>query len=450
MTEGSSSSSNPAAIRLSGRPADDLLGSNATDTLVAPDLAVRARAAVLQLVSGDRAPFGLDAEIVRPGGARVPIEAGLSVSGDPSARRVHVFARDITDRRLAETRAQEHLADLNRILIAARTLSTSIDAAESRQTICTTARTIAGADLALYFERDLESGLVVRTGSTVTMPGNLAVDQERSFVAKFFENREATFVPDLAADSRSDGAMARDVGLAAAYWQPVRNAEVLLGVLVLGWSAPNPVMDERARSLMEVLSTQIAGALARSKLIEQLQQMARTDSLTGLPNRRAMTEALERDIRASRRRTRPMSIAMIDLDHFKAFNDAFGHQAGDHLLVNAAKRWTAELRPIDTIARYGGEEFLVLLPGCDVATATTIADRLRAAMLDGQTCSVGVAQWDGTETTTALVARADAALYLAKGAGRDMTAVAEGAGVATGTPAGDSAETEATIRSLAS
>jgi diguanylate cyclase (GGDEF)-like protein len=291
---------------------------------------------------------------------------------------------------------------------------------------------------------------VVRTGSTVTLPGNLAVDQERSFVAKFFENREATFVPDLAADSRSDNAMAREVGLAAAYWQPVRNGEVLLGVLVLGWSAPNPVMNERARSLMEVLSTQVAGALARGKLIEQLQQMARTDSLTGLPNRRAMTEALERDIRASRRRTRPMSIAMIDLDHFKAFNDAFGHQAGDHLLVNAAKRWTAELRPMDTIARYGGEEFLVLLPGCDVATATKIADRLRAAMLDGQTCSVGVAQWDGTETTTALVARADAALYLAKGAGRDMNAVAEGDGVATGTQASDSAETGATIRSLAS
>jgi diguanylate cyclase (GGDEF)-like protein/PAS domain S-box-containing protein len=441
---------NPAAIRLSGRSADDLLGSNAMETLLTPDLAVRARAALLQLVSGDRAPFGLDAEIVRPDGSRIPVEAWLSVSGDPSARRVHVFAHDITDRRLAETRAQEHLADLNRILMAARTLSTSIDAAESRQTICTTARTIAGADVALYFERDPESGLVVRTGSTVVVPGNLAVDQERSFVAKFFENREATFVPDLAADSRSDIAMAREVGLSAAYWQPVRNGEVLLGVLVLGWSAPNPVMDERARSLMEVLSTQVAGALARGKLIEQLQQMARTDSLTGLPNRRAMTEALERDIRGSRRRTRPMSIAMIDLDHFKAFNDSFGHQAGDRLLVNAAKRWTAELRPMDTIARYGGEEFLVLLPGCDVATATAIADRLRAAMVDGQTCSVGVAQWDGTETTTSLVARADAALYLAKGAGRDMTAVAEGAAVATGTPAIESGQTEATIRSLAS
>jgi diguanylate cyclase (GGDEF)-like protein len=212
--------------------------------------------------------------------------------------------------------------------------------------------------------------------------------------------------------------------VAAAYWQPVRNGEVLLGAVVLAWSTPNPVMDTRARSLMEVLSTQVAGALARSQLIEQLQEMARTDSLTGLLNRRAMTEALERDIAGSRRLNRPMSIAMIDLDDFKAFNDRFGHQAGDRLLVSAAKRWTAELRPMDTIARYGGEEFLVLLPGCDVATATVIADRLRDAVPERQTCSVGVAQWDGVESTASLVARADRALYAAKAAGRDKTTVA--------------------------
>jgi diguanylate cyclase (GGDEF)-like protein len=271
------------------------------------------------------------------------------------------------------------------------------------------------------------------------LPGDLVVDQKRSFVAMFFENREATFVPDLAADSRSDIAMARKVGVGAAYWQPVLNDEVLLGVVVLGWNAPNPVLDERARSLMEVLSTQIAGTLARAQLLEQLNAMARTDSLTGLLNRRAMTEALERDIAGSRRRMRPMSIAMIDLDHFKAFNDAFGHQAGDRLLVNAAKRWTAELRPMDTIARYGGEEFLVLLPGCDVMTARIAADRLRAAMPDGQTCSIGVAQWDASETTTSLIARADAALYAAQGAGRDVTVAADDAATRTGAPAMETA-----------
>jgi diguanylate cyclase (GGDEF)-like protein len=351
----------------------------------------------------------------------------LSVSGEPSERRVHVFARDITDRQLTHTRAQEHLADLDSILVAARTLSTSTNAAESRQTICITARTIAGADVAFYFERDPESSLILRTGSTMTLPDDVVIDQEKSFVAMFFDSREATFVPDLAADSRTDVATARQVGVAAAYFQPVRNGDVLLGVIVMAWSTPNPVMDTRARSLMEVLSTQVAGALARSQLIEQLQEMARTDSLTGLLNRRAMTEALESDVAGSRRHRRPMSIAMMDLDHFKAFNDRHGHQAGDRFLVNAARRWTAELRPMDTIARYGGEEFLVLLPGCDVGTAMVIANRLREAVPERQTCSVGVAQWDGVESTASLVARADAALYAAKAAGRDKTMVAAAA-----------------------
>ena len=418
---------NPAAVRLVGRSADDLIGSNAMGALLTSERADRARVALRELVSGEREAFGMEAEIVRPDGTHVPIEAWLSVSGEPSERRVHVFARDITDRRLSHSRAQEHLADLDSILVAARTLSTSTDAAESRQTICTTARTISGADVAFFFERDPETSLILMTGSTMTIPDDVVVDQEKSFVAMFFDNREATFVPDLAADSRTDVATARQVGVAAAYWQPVRNGEVLLGVVVLAWSTPNPVMDTRARSLMEVLSTQVAGALARSQLIEQLQEMARTDSLTGLLNRRAMTEALERDIAGSRRLNRPMSIAMIDLDHFKAFNDRFGHQAGDRLLVSAAKRWTAELRPMDTIARYGGEEFLVLLPGCDVATATVIADRLRDAVPERQTCSVGVAQWDGVESTASLVARADRALYAAKAAGRDKTAVAAAA-----------------------
>jgi diguanylate cyclase (GGDEF)-like protein/PAS domain S-box-containing protein len=443
---------NPAATRLSGRPMADLIGADAMDVLLTPEVAKRARQALIDLVSGKRPPFGMDTEIIRPDGRPVPVEAWLSASGEPSARRVHIFARDITDRRLAEARATEHLADLEHILAAARTLSNSADVAESRHTICVTARAMADADVALYFERDPESGNVVSMASTAAMPANLVVDQQRSFVARHFDNREATFAPDLAADSRGDVDMARAVGLAAAYWQPVRNGEVLLGVLVLGWNAPNPVMDDRSRSLIEVLSTQVAGALARGQLLEQLQEMARTDSLTGLLNRRAMTEALDRDVAGSRRLKRPMSIAMMDLDHFKQFNDTFGHQAGDRLLVNAAQRWTAELRPMDTIARYGGEEFLVLLPGCDVATATVIADRLRAAVPERRTCSVGVAQWDGSETTASLIARADAALYAAKAAGRDIT-VAAGTAVGagpTGTPAAEPARTRETDLPLAS
>ena len=88
---------------------------------------------------------------------------------------------------------------------------------------------------------------------------------------------------------------------------------------------------------------------------------------------------------------------MLDLDHFKAYNDRRGHQAGDGLLREAAVAWRTALRPYDILARYGGEEFSVILPGCDVADAVVLVERLRAFTPEGESCSAGIAEWDGEE-----------------------------------------------------
>jgi diguanylate cyclase (GGDEF)-like protein len=115
----------------------------------------------------------------------------------------------------------------------------------------------------------------------------------------------------------------------------------------------------------------------------------------------------------------------LDLDHFKRYNDSNGHQGGDRLLKSAAAAWTAQLRQVDVLARYGGEEFIALLPGCGATAAADVLQRLRAATPDGQTFSAGIATWDGQETAEQLIARADAALYQAKEAGRDRSVVAQ-------------------------
>jgi diguanylate cyclase (GGDEF)-like protein len=115
---------------------------------------------------------------------------------------------------------------------------------------------------------------------------------------------------------------------------------------------------------------------------------------------------------------------MVDLDHFKRFNDEFGHQAGDRLLKAAAAAWREQLRAVDHLARYGGEEFILLLPAADTLAADAIVARLLAATPAGQTFSAGIATWDGAETSDELVARADAALYAAKKAGRNRWLVA--------------------------
>ena len=151
----------------------------------------------------------------------------------------------------------------------------------------------------------------------------------------------------------------------------------------------------------------------------RLRELAGVDELTGLMNRRGWAAELSSTLERARRDGGGLSVAMIDLDHFKKFNDEFGHPAGDRLLKAAATAWREQLRTVDQLARYGGEEFIVLFHGADIQTAGDALARLRAATPTGQTFSGGVARWDGIETSDELVARADRALYQAKDAGRD-------------------------------
>jgi diguanylate cyclase (GGDEF)-like protein/PAS domain S-box-containing protein len=160
-------------------------------------------------------------------------------------------------------------------------------------------------------------------------------------------------------------------------------------------------------------------ASEREALIAEVQMLARSDALTGLPNRRALDDQLPREMARSLRSESPLCLAIIDIDHFKTYNDTHGHLAGDAVLRDCAAAWDSELRGADTILRFGGEEFLVVLPECDPVDAADIVERLRAATPDQQTCSAGLAQWRPGESVDELVGRADSALYRAKEAGRD-------------------------------
>jgi diguanylate cyclase (GGDEF)-like protein/PAS domain S-box-containing protein len=158
----------------------------------------------------------------------------------------------------------------------------------------------------------------------------------------------------------------------------------------------------------------------RENLLTEVAALARSDALTGLPNRRGLDEQLPREMARARRAESELCLAIVDMDHFKVYNDAHGHLAGDTLLRDCAVAWDSELRGEDTLVRFGGEEFLVVLPDCPLEQAAEIVERLRAATPDGQTCSAGVACWDYAETAVDLVDRADSALYRAKAAGRDQ------------------------------
>ena len=164
-------------------------------------------------------------------------------------------------------------------------------------------------------------------------------------------------------------------------------------------------------------------AIEINRLVSRLEGLARTDPLTGVPNRRVWEEELPRELERARRMGTGMCVAMIDLDNFKAYNDRHGHQAGDLVLKEAASAWRAEVRSTDLLARYGGEEFVLLLPTCALEDAIRIVERLRL-VTPLVTCSVGLACWDFQEASEELVERADQALYAAKAEGRNRYVLA--------------------------
>jgi diguanylate cyclase (GGDEF)-like protein len=178
-------------------------------------------------------------------------------------------------------------------------------------------------------------------------------------------------------------------------------------------------IDSLFRRVRKMASESAAIARERAELMATLAEVARTDDLTGLANRRAWDEALNRELARAKRESTPLAVGMIDLDRFKDYNDVHGHQAGDRLLKQLAAAWRDQLRATDVLARYGGEEFALALPGCDLSDATVLIERLRGATPAEQTVSAGLAVWDGDESAEALFGRADRALYLAKDAGRD-------------------------------
>jgi diguanylate cyclase (GGDEF)-like protein len=166
-----------------------------------------------------------------------------------------------------------------------------------------------------------------------------------------------------------------------------------------------------------------------NKVQRQLEEMAVTDKLTGLGNRQAFDFGFKQALSRIRRTGEPLSLMMIDLDHFKAVNDTFGHAVGDETIRNIAKFVRSRLREMDVMCRWGGEEFVVLMPTCTIDDAFRTAEKIRAevaaasfvgsAQTNKVTISIGVSQAFEGDGEDALMSRADAALYAAKDAGRN-------------------------------
>ncbi|MEK6277019.1 MAG: GGDEF domain-containing protein [Actinomycetota bacterium] len=347
-----------------------------------------------------------------------PVARGLLTIGSVAVcgSLVDTLARHLREEKAASAARAGNLEAVGEV---AHQLAIQSDPGEVGRTICSAAVETACATAAVLW-RPTSSGseLVATAAAGAPVEGRRLpfVTPDSGAVQAFTGAHSHSKVGEEQPPSQE---LAPDLVPGTAYWQPILREEVAVGVLAVYWQDAHEEVEAETEQTIRLLALEAALAIERGELLGRLEKAARTDDLTGLLNRRAWDAELGRELARSTRRGHALCVAMLDLDRFKEYNDAHGHQAGDRYLKQAAGTWSEMLRSTDVLARYGGEEFALAMPATDLASAKAILERLRAAVPGGSTTSAGVCIWDREESAEALLARADAVLYQAKAAGRD-------------------------------
>jgi diguanylate cyclase (GGDEF)-like protein len=365
-------------------------------------------------------------------------QAGLRMNRDASKLWLPRFAAQLSGLlQLSDLRREygRHMRQSEALLDAIQRLHGHRSAEQLAQALCEIARDVTSAPVAgLVRWNPVEKHGVVQAISPASdiEPGfHVTAD---SLVGTVCDGRLPLLLEDArsgTAESDPYGGLARPIGSLAIV--PVRSGEQVIGALVVEGKEPGAVAQHEARNVA------LLGALARGPLeivweIEEVSRRARTDSLTGLANRRDFDEQLRRVVAETDRFGNSCSLILVDLDHFKSVNDKHGHEAGDAVLKHVAGLLRETVREVDICARYGGEELAVLLPQTSQTGAKDVAERLRQALESrpsshgGQqipvTASFGVATYPvPVPYGDWLVLAADKALYEAKASGRNCVKV---------------------------
>jgi PAS domain S-box-containing protein/diguanylate cyclase (GGDEF)-like protein len=371
---------NDALCKLLGRAQHDLIGRRDQE-LTHPDDRQADVDVAWEILAGDYDTHQCEKRFVRPDGSIVWVLANLTFLRDDEGRPLSWVGQfqDITARKAAEEATRD---------------------AEERFRL---AFDQAPIGLALVSPE----GAWLRVNKTLC---EMTGYSEEALLASTFQ--DITHPDDLDTDLEHVGAML--AGEIRTYEMEKRYFRADGSVM---WVLLSVALVRDAEGCPRYFVSQIQDIDERKREQGKLERLANLDALTGTLNRRAWDNALASAIVRAEHADEPLSIALIDLNGFKAVNDSLGHDSGDRLLTHAAEVWQEQLRGGDLLARIGGDEFAVLLPNCAAADLGAIAERLKGALWHDAGCGVGTAVWRPGDGAAELMRRADAALYADKANG---------------------------------
>ncbi|MFC1545736.1 diguanylate cyclase [Gemmatimonadota bacterium] len=285
---------------------------------------------------------------------------------------------------------------------------------------------VAVAGIILLEENRVDMRIHATAGGDEKVLADLKLQVGKGVTGAAVSSGTVQYVPDV---TRDDRYIPVDPRIRCELAVPLTEKGSVIGLLNLE-SEVEDAFTEEDRRVVEIVAAQISQLLSKALLYDKLATMAVTDGLTGLFNHRHCFVRLEAEFKRALRYSYPLSLIMMDIDHFKNFNDTYGHLQGDDVLRKIADIITLTMRETDVVARYGGEEFVAILPLCHESTAMEVADRLRqrveSANLTGGgdtapiTISLGICTApQHASTYEELVRRADDALYISKNTGRN-------------------------------
>lgn len=305
---------------------------------------------------------------------------------------------------------------------------TSAETDQNLQDIILLASYICDTPVAMVTRADdTELNLIANVGASAS-----SIARKDSFCVYAMEEPDAVMVvPDTRLDDRfsTNPMVVTGPGYRFYAGSPLVTAKgEVIGTICVFDFVPKR-LDQRQISSLQALSRQVIAMLELKQIGEQLHKTSMTDALTGINNRRAFDLKFEAEFARWQRTGQSFALALIDIDHFKSFNDSFGHAAGDQALSQVASLFQRHSRNYDFFARYGGEEFVLILPGTDIAPAYKTLEKLRQIVANHQwplrqlTVSIGLASADSFNDKQKMLEATDKMLYKAKTQGRNRSCV---------------------------